>query len=191
MSTEGRGTRELGNKLFRLYLRAVNCPKIHRPDGETADNKPKIYVCGEISAREKVSLAGALKCSVILSRNEYLGCTVMRTIGTRKVIVADGGFNTEWIHEALRRLKHGESVMIFAESAEYDCAALMSLLSGAQIVPIAAQYSRSKYKPFRRHNIMVGAPILPSGNSVMSAEWVNSEIRRIDTAISEIKGVRP
>ena len=182
--------RKLGNKLFGLYLRTVNCPKIHRPDGEFGSNKPKIYVCGEAAPHEKVSMIGALKCSVILSRDEYLGGTVMRAVGLRRVIAADGGFNTEWIHEALRRLRHGENVMVFSESAGYGGAVLMSLLSGAEIVPIAALYSRSKYKLFRRHNITVGAPILPSDNSVLSTEWVNSEIKRIDTAISAIKGVR-
>lgn len=181
--------RELGNKLFGLYLRTVNCPKIHRPDGELGNNKPKIYVCGEASPHEKVSMIGALKCSVILPRGEY-GGTVTHAVGSRRVIAADGGFNTEWIHEALRRLRRGESVMVFSESAGYGGAVLMSLLSGAEIVPIAALYSRSKYKLFRRHNITVGAPILPSGDSVLSAEWVNSEIKRIDTAISAIKGVR-
>lgn len=181
---------KFGNKLFGLCLRAVSCPKIHRPDGEPADGKPKIYVCGEVPPREKISLIGALKCSVILSRDEYPDSTVMCAVGSRRVIAADGGFNTEWIHEALRRLKHGESVMVFAERAGYGGAVLMSLLSGAEIVPIAALYSRSKYKLFRRHNITVGAPILPSGNSVLSAEWVNSEIQRIDTAILAIRGVR-
>ena len=182
--------RELGNKLFGLYLRVVNCPKIHRPDGEPDDNKPKIYVCGEVPPHEKVSMIGALKCSVILPHDEYLDGKVTRAFGMRRVISADGGFNTEWIHEALRRLRRGESVMVFSESAGYGGAVLMSLLSGAEIVPIAALYSRSKYKLFRRHNITVGAPILPSGNSVLSAEWVNSEIKRIDTAISAIKGAR-
>lgn len=180
--------RKLGNRLFGLYLRAVSCPKIHRPDGETYDNKPKIYVCGEVSAREKVSIIGALKCSVILPSGEYLG-GVLRTIDRRRVIPAGCGFDTEWIHEALRRLRLGESVMVFAESAGYGGAVLMSLLSGAEIVPTAS-YSRSKYKLFRRHNITVGEPIPPSGNSVLSAEWVNSEIKRIDTAVSAIKGVR-
>lgn len=154
----------LSDRLFGLLLRAAGCAKVYRPDGRQNDVKPKIYISDETSPRERAVIAATLKCTAVLPA---------------------GGFDTEWLHAALKRLKT-DSVLIFSTgSVGYGGAVVLSLMSGAEIVPL---YSRSCYKLIKRRRITVGAPIAPGGNYDLSAEWVNSEIKRVDTAMSAIRG---
>lgn len=176
-----------GDRLFGLLLRAGGCTKICRPDGRQDGVKPEIYISDETSPREKAAIAAALKCTVILPTEEYLGSAAMRTISPKSVITADGGFNTEWFHAALKRLKT-DCVLIFS-TGSVGCggAVVLSLMSGAEIVPL---YSRPRYRLIRQRRITVGAPIAPGGDYDLSAEWVNSEIKRVDTAMSAIRGAQ-
>lgn len=173
-----------GDRLFGL-LRVAVCTKVYRPDGRQNDVKPKIYISDETFPRERAAIAAALKCTAILPIEEYAGSAAMRAISHKSVITADGGLNTEWLHAALKRLKT-DSVLIFSSgSVGYGGAVVLSLMSGAEIVPL---YSRLRYKPIRQRRITVGAPIVPGGNNDLSAEWMNSEIKRVDTAMSAIRG---
>lgn len=174
----------LGDRLFALLLKAEGCTKVFRPDGRQNDIKPKIYISDETSPREKAAIAAALKCAVILPVEEYLGCAVIRTISPKNVITAGGGFNTEWLHAALKRLKT-DSVLIFStEGAGYAEAAVLSLMSGAGIAPL---YSRTQYGLIRQRRITVGTPIAPGNDRDLSANWVCSVIDRVDSAMSEIR----
>lgn len=173
-----------GDTLFGLLLRAVGSAEVCRTDGRRAGVKPEIYISDETFPREKAALAAALKCTAILPIEEYLGSAVMRTISPKNVITAGGGFNTEWLHAALKRLKT-DCVLIFSTgSVGYGGAVVLSLMSGAEIVPL---YSRTRYRLIKRR-ITAGAPIAPGGNYDLSAEWINSEIKRVDTAMSAIRG---
>lgn len=166
-------------------FRAAGFTRIYRPDECQGDEKPKIYISDETSLREKTAIAAALRCTVILPIEEYIGCTAVRTISPYKVITACGGFNTEWFHAALKRLKT-DSVLIFSTgSVGYGGAVVLSLMSGAEIVPLC---SRSSRRLIRQRRITIGAPIVPEGNYALSAECVNSEIKRVDTALSAIRG---
>lgn len=166
-------------------LRGVVCTEVCRPDGRQNDVKPKIYISGESSPREMAAIALALKCAVILSAEEYTDGAAMRMINPKRVIAAGGGFDTEWLHTALKRLKT-DSVLIFSVgSVGCGGAVVLSLMSGAEIVPL---YSKLRHKPLRQRRITLGAPIAPGGAYDLSAEWVNSEIERVDTAMSMIRG---
>lgn len=177
----------LGSKLFGLILKAADHVTVCLADGRQSDGKPRIYIADDASPREKAAIVGALKCPVILSREEYSDNAVMRTIDPRHVIPADGGFNTEWLHSALKSLKAGGGVLIFsAGNMRYVDAVVLALLSGAEILPL---YSKQCYKLGRRRCITVGEPISPGGIYDLSADRVNSEIARVDTAMSSVREV--
>lgn len=147
-------------------------------------NKPRIYVSDSASPREKAAVAAALGCSVILSAEERRSSRLLRTINPRRVITASGGLNTEWLHAALGRLKHGGSTVVFSSSVGYGGAVLLSLLSGAEIVPL---HSAPRRALFRCRSVKAGEPIAPDSGAALSSEWVNYEVRRVDKAMSAIR----
>ncbi|MDE7362195.1 MAG: hypothetical protein K2N38_09710 [Oscillospiraceae bacterium] len=177
---------KFGDRLFGMLLRVTDCAEIHHP--AEPNRKPKIYIADSVSPREKAAVAGALKCFVILSEEEHRSSAVLRTINPRRVITANGGLNTEWLHEALGRLKQGGSIIAFSGSVGYGGAVLLSLLSGAEIVPL---HSIRRRTLFQRHSVKVGEPIVPNGGAALSSEWVNSEVLRVNKAMSAIKEALP
>lgn len=178
------GSQSFKSMLSGLLLRAGLCTKVCRPAERQNDVKPKIYISDEGTPLEKAAIAAALKCAVILSAEENFGCAAMRALNPGNVITAGSGFNTEWLHTALKRLKT-DSVLIFSTgSAGYGGAVVLSLMSGVEIVPL---YSSQQNKLIKQRLITIGAPISPDGNYDLSAEWVNSEIKRVDTAMSAIR----
>ena len=178
---------KLVNNLLAVLLKAADHTTVCHADARRSSGKPRIYIADDASPREKTAIVGAMKCPVILSREEYSDNAVMRTIDPRRVIPMTGGFNTEWLHSALRFLKAGGGVLIFsAGNMRYVDAVVLALLSGAEILPL---HSKSCYKLIRRHRITVGEPISPGRIYDLSADSVNTEIARVDSAMSSVREV--
>lgn len=176
--------RKIGRHFLRRFIEITHSAKIYEAEKVLADGKPKIYISNCESPRYAVTARSALNCTIILPCSEYNDSAVLRTVNSRRVITSDEGFNTEWLHSALRRLKSGESLLICPKTPDPDVgnagAVLLSLLSGAEIVPL---YSGSERRSFWRLKITAGTPIAPSENSVLTSEWINAEITRVNNAM--------
>lgn len=161
-------------------------------DGMISDGKPRIYIANHTSSRDVAAVLSALNKSgtcLLISEKRRAEDPRLRYINKKRVITAAGGVNTKWLHEALKRLKSGESLLIFPDDG--GCAndtgdgfnpafVLLSLLSGAEIVPL---YSRPRQTVFHCLNIKAGEPILPDSTAALTADMLKKEGERVRSAL--------
>lgn len=163
-------------------------------DGFIGDGKPRIYIANHTCSRDAVAVLSALdkaRPCMLVSRKRYAEDIRLRNINKNRIITAAGGVSTKWLHDALKRLNGGESLLIFPEdeSPPQDkdgfnpSFVLLSLLSGAEIVPL---YSAPKHKVFRCLDIKAGKPIRPDSTAALTTEMLKKEAERIKRALSAL-----
>lgn len=178
--------------------KAVKCSGVFF-DGAIGDGKPRIYITNHTRSRDAAAVLSALdkaKPCMLVSEKRYARDHHLRSIGRDRVITAAGGINTKWLHDSLRRLKGGESLLIFPDGeSPHDGSSppeqdsfnpsfvLLSLLSGAEIVPL---YSAPGHTVFRCLNITAGTPIQPDCTSALTAEVLKKEGDRVRSALSAL-----
>lgn len=163
--------------------------------GTVGDGKPRIYIANR--SRDAAAVLSALTkggACLLISEKLLAEEPRLRYISKKRVITASGGVNTGWLHEALKRLKGGESLLIFPDVEERADGAdggfnpafvLLSLLSGAEIVPL---YSRPRQTVFHCLDIKAGEPILPDSSAALTAETLKKEGERVRSALSALAG---
>ena len=167
-------------------------------DDVIGDGKPRIYIANHTGPRGAAAVLSALNKAnpcLLVSQKRCGEELRLRKITKKRVITAAGGVNTKWLHEALRRLKCGESLLIFpgeipakgegvSQNDNFDPAfVLLSLLSGAEIVPL---YSSPKHTMFHCLNIKAGKPILPDSTAALTTEVLKKEGERVRNALSAL-----
>ena len=163
-------------------------------DGFIGDGKPRIYISNHTCSRDAIAVLSALdkvRPCMLVSRKRYEEDFRLRNINKKRIITAAGGVSTKWLHDALRRLKNGESLLIFPDDESpprdndgFDPAfVLLSLLSGAEIVPL---YSAPRHTVFRCLNITAGKPMLPDNSAALTAETLKKESERVKSALSAL-----
>ena len=164
-------------------------------DGMISDGKPRIYIANHTSSRDVAAVLSALNkggTCLLISEKRCAEDQRLRYINKKRVITAAGGVNTKWLHDALKRLKGGESLLIFpdderrandADDGFNPAFVLLSLLSGAEIVPL---YSRPRQTVFHGLNIKAGEPILPDSTAALTADMLKKEGERVRSALSAL-----
>lgn len=164
-------------------------------DGMICDGKPRIYIANHIHSRDIAAVLAALnksKTCLLISEKRCAENSRLRYINKKRVITVTGGINTKWLHDALKRLKGGESLLIFPDDENRADAlndgfnpafVLLSLLSGAEIIPL---YSRPRRTVFHCLNIKAGEPILPDNTAALTAEVLKKEGERARIALSAL-----
>lgn len=160
---------------------------------DISDGKPRIYIANSTDTRGELATfyaLGRLKMCLLVSSEEYSEKPALRTVNSKRIIAAKGGICTEWLHDALRRIKSGESILLFPEKqgeggfgATYI---LLSLLSGAEIVPI---YSKERRGVFRKVRVTVGEPLHPDSAAALTAQQVRDESERARVSLSALAGI--
>lgn len=153
-----------------------------------SDGRARIYVFNKTCSRDAVAALSCMdpaRTCMLVPQEEYDTDRILHTVSKQRIITAKGGVNTEWLHSALRRLKDGQSVLLFPdETKSTDAAAvLLAVMSGAEIVPM---YSRAEYTPLRRRNIRAGKPLHPDGSAPLTADRLRIEYRRLRRALAEL-----
>lgn len=160
-------------------------------DGMICDGKPRIYIANRTRPRDAAAVLAALGRSgvcLLISEKRHAESPRLRYISKKRVITASGGVNTGWLHEALKQLKNGVSLLIFTDGEERagggdgfnPAFVLLSLLSGAEIVPL---YSRPRQNVFHCLDIKAGEPILPDSTAALTAEVLKKEGERVRSAL--------
>lgn len=162
--------------------------------GFIGDGKPRIYISNHTCSRDAVAVLSALEKArpcMLVSQKRYTEDFRLRNINKNRIITAAGGVSTKWLHDALKRLKSGESLLIFTDDESppqnkdsfNTSFVLLSLLSGAEIVPL---YSAPRHTVFRCLSITAGKPILPDSTSALTAEMLKREGERVKSALSAL-----
>lgn len=166
------------------------------PQISTGNDRPRIYFIGGVRPRDAVASLCAEGSCVLVTQEEYDSDRLLRALKEKHLITAKGGMNTEWLHSALRRLSEGQSLLAFPDgkrASELSAAAvLLSLMSGAEIVPMystAADCGRHLFP--RRRKLTAGKPLRPDENTRLTSEQLKKESGRLCTAISELHSAEP
>ena len=186
--------------ILRAVMRITSFPRIYslcgRMCARAEARKPHIFVADIADTRDAVATLCALRrtgrdgtCGtapcMVVSETEYARNAMLRSVSRRRLIRQKGGLNTEWVHDGLKRLRNGQSLLMLqkAESGAGTAAVFLSLMSGAEIVPL---YSPPHKSLFRRQRIAAGAPMSPDRTLGLTAEALRHEFGRVQAAIRSL-----
>lgn len=182
--------RRILRALFGALIKLTSVSR-HIAGADISDGKPRIYIANSTDTRGELATFYALereKTCLLVSSQEYSSKRALRTVSRKHIIAAQDGISTEWLHAALRRIKGGESILLFPDNQNGGVGAafiLLSLLSGADIVPL---YSRACYGPLCTVRVTAGAPLRPDPAAVLTAQQVRRENERAMVSLSALAG---
>lgn len=153
-----------------------------------SDGRARIYVFNKTCSWDAVAALSSMdpaSTCMLVTQEEYDTDMILHTVNRQRIITAKGGVNTEWLHSSLKRLKDGQSILLFPDETKgADAAAvLLAVMSGAEIVPM---YSRAECTLLRRWNIRAGKPLHPDGSAPLTADRLRIEYRRLRRALAEL-----
>lgn len=176
--------------MLGAVMKLTAVPRLRFFEGVIGDGKPRIYIANSACAQNAVvtlSALNAAKPCMLVMEKRYRSDRLLHAVNRRKLITAAGGIDTVWLHSALKRLRGGESLLIFpeeetGENVKFNPAfVLLSLLSGAEIVPL---YSAPKRTLFGRFSITAGEPLMPDSNAMLTAAVLEKEGKRVQSALA-------
>lgn len=179
------------NVLRKILGALIKLTSISPSKGFAARTKPCIYIANSTDPRSELATYYALKggkACLLVSHEQYSKSRVLRTVNKNRIIAAVGGINTEWFHSALRRIKSGESILLFPQKngGVIDAAfVLLSLLSGAEIVPI---HTKSRRGLFCMVYVTAGKPISPDSAAALTVQQIRREDERARKELSALAG---
>lgn len=177
--------------LFGALIKLTSVTR-HISGADIGDGTPRIYIANSTDTRGELATFYALeraKTCLLVSSEDYSAKSALRTVSSSRIIAAQGGISTEWLHSALRHIKSGESILLFPDDRDGGFGAtfiLLSLLSGAEIVPL---YSKARSGILCKVNVTAGKPLRPDPAAALTAQQVRRENERARVSLLALAGV--